>query len=62
MTKTESTALAIALVGIANPSDAKAAIRSLHKTEVGAEMLRLIVRDDLAGAGEIIANALWDNL
>ena len=62
MTKTETAALAIALVGISNPSDAEAAIRALHQTEVGAEMLRLIVRDNLAGAGDIIANALWDNL
>ena len=62
MTQTETAALAIALVGISNPTDAKAAIRALHETEVGAEMLRLIVRDNLAGAADIIANALWGNL
>lgn len=62
MTQTETAALAIALVAINNPSDAEAAIRALHGTEVGAEMLRLIVRDNLAGAGDIITSALWDNL
>jgi hypothetical protein len=34
----------------------------MHSTPEGAEMLRLIVRDDLGGAAAIIAAALWDNL
>jgi hypothetical protein len=37
-------------------------IRTMHSTNEGAEILRLIVRDDLGGAGEVIANALWDSL
>ena len=37
-------------------------IRTMHKTDLGAEILRLIVRDDLGGAANVIANALWVNL
>jgi len=37
-------------------------IRTMHATGEGAEILRLIVRDDLGGAGEVIANALWNGL
>jgi len=37
-------------------------IRQMHSTPAGAEILRLIVRDDLGGAANIIANALWDAL
>ena len=37
-------------------------IVKMHSTPKGAEMLRLIVRDDLGGAAAIIAAALWDNL
>jgi hypothetical protein len=37
-------------------------IRTMHQTAEGAEILRLIVRDNLGGAADIIANALWDNL
>ena len=62
MTKTEATALAIAVVHANCPNAADGHVRSLHQTEDGAEMLRLIVRDNLAGAGDIIANALWGNL
>ena len=35
-------------------------IRTMHQTPMGAEILRLIVRDDLAGSSDIIADALWD--
>jgi hypothetical protein len=34
-------------------------IRTMHGTEIGQEVLRLIVRDDIGGAASIIANALW---
>lgn len=37
-------------------------IRNMHSMGNGSEILRLIVRDDLEGAGDKIANALWDNL
>jgi hypothetical protein len=37
-------------------------ILEMHSTPEGAEMLRLIVQDDLGGAAAIIAAALWDNL
>jgi hypothetical protein len=37
-------------------------IRLMHSTNEGAEILRLIVRDNLGGAADVIANALWDNL
>ena len=36
-------------------------IQEMHKHPKGAETLRLIVRDNVAGAGDIIANALWEN-
>ena len=62
MTKIQAISLAIALVDAACPGAADGHVRSLHQTEDGAELLRLIVLDNLAGAGDIIANALWDNL
>jgi hypothetical protein len=37
-------------------------IRTIHRNPHGAEMLRLIVRDDLCGVGKVIADALWVNL
>ena len=37
-------------------------IRTMHQTAEGAEILRLIVRDDLGGAASIITDALWANL
>lgn len=37
-------------------------IRAMHQHPQGAETLRLIVRDDIAGAGETVANTLWQNL
>mgnify|MGYP003650850235 CR=1 FL=1 len=37
-------------------------IRTIHRHPHGAEMLRLIVRDDLGGAGKVVADALWDAL
>ena len=33
-------------------------IREMHKHPQGAETLRLIVRDNVAGAGDVIVNAL----
>jgi len=37
-------------------------IREFHASAEGAEMLRLIVRDDLAGTADKITNALWAKL
>jgi len=37
-------------------------IRQMHQHPGGAEILRLIVRDDLGGAASIITDALWVNL
>ncbi len=34
-------------------------IQEMHSTTEGAEMLRLIVRDDLGGAAELVTTALW---
>ena len=62
MNPTEATALAIAIVHSNHPNAANGHVRMLHQSTEGAEMLRLIVRDDLAGAANIIANALMDNL
>ena len=62
MTKTDATALAIAVVHSNCPNAANGHIRMLQQTPEGAEMLRLIVRDDLCGAADIIANALMGNL
>ena len=62
MTQTEATALAIAIVHSNCPNAADGHVRMLHQTAEGAETLRLIVRDDLAGAGNIVADALMGNL
>ena len=35
-------------------------ILEMHSTPEGAEMLRLMVRDDLGGAADVIAAALMD--
>ena len=37
-------------------------IRQMQQHPGGAEILRLIVRDDLGGAASIIADALWSDL
>jgi len=37
-------------------------IRQMHQHAEGAEILRLIVRDDLGGAASIITDALWSDL
>ena len=37
-------------------------IRTIHRHPHGAEMLRLIVRDDIGGAGKVVTDALWDAL
>jgi hypothetical protein len=37
-------------------------IREMHKHPQGAETLRLIVRDNVAGAADVVVNALWNNL
>ena len=50
------------IVQSANDSQTKINIQEMHKSTQGAETLRLIVRDNIAGAGDIIANALWENL
>ena len=41
------------------PDDVTAVIRALQNTSEGAESLRLIVRDDILGAADTVANALW---
>ena len=58
-------ALAAAIVTLTErqqPDDVTAVIRALHNTSDGAEWLRLIVRDDILGVANIVANALWVNL
>jgi hypothetical protein len=52
----------LAAVAEVEPARTAEDIRTLHQTPEGAEMLRLIVRDDLGGAANVIANALWVNL
>ena len=37
-------------------------IRTIHRLPDGAEALRLIVRDDILGAGSAVADALWLDL
>ena len=34
-------------------------ILAMHNTDAGADALRRIVRDNIGGAGDLIANALW---
>jgi hypothetical protein len=52
----------LAAVAEVEPTRTANDIRAMHSTAEGAEILRLIVRDDLGGAANVIANALWDNL
>jgi hypothetical protein len=47
------------LMNILSPDDATDLILSMHNTSDGADVLRRIVRDDISGAGDLIANALW---
>ncbi len=37
-------------------------VRIMHETEQGSEILRLIVRDDLGGAADVVAASLWNEL
>jgi PHP family Zn ribbon phosphoesterase len=41
---------------------AKEWIRVIHKFPNGSEALRLIVRDDLEGVGNAVADAIWEGL
>jgi hypothetical protein len=52
----------IAAAAEVEPASTRQKVLALHQTEVGAEILRLIVRDDLGGGANAIANALWVNL
>jgi len=52
----------IAAAALELPKTTAENILKMHQTPEGAEMLRLIVRDDLGGAANVIANALWVNL
>ena len=54
------TVLGLMITEAAADTRTAANIREMHSTPEGAEMLRLIVRDDLGGAADIIANALMD--
>ena len=56
------TTLAEMIVESANDPRTGGNIRTIHRHPHGAEMLRLIVRDDLGGAGKVVADALWDAL
>lgn len=47
------------LMNILSPDEATNLILSMHNTEDGADVLRRIVRDDISGAGDLIANSLW---
>ena len=37
-------------------------IRTVNRTMVGSEALRLIVRDNICGAADAVSNALWIGL
>ena len=52
----------IVAASISEPTLTADNIREMHSEEKGAETLRLIVRDNLGGAGNVIANALWSGL
>lgn len=54
--------IAEAIVETSNDPRSAEELRNLHQNPDGAELLRLIVRDDLAGAGSVIADALWSGL
>lgn len=50
------------LVTVLTEDQAVDLILDMHNTEAGSEVLRRIVRDDIGGAGDLIANALWFRL
>jgi hypothetical protein len=50
------------IVDAANDPRTADNIREMHKNPQGAETLRLIVRDNVAGAADVVVNALWNNL
>jgi hypothetical protein len=51
--------IAALVVNVLTEDQATDLILDMHKTEEGCEALRLIVRDNVGGASELIANALW---
>ncbi len=50
------------IVDAANDPHTADNIREMHKNPQGAETLRLIVRDNVSGAADVVVNALWNNL
>ena len=56
-----ATKIAKELIAFEQHDMAKRTILCLFNFTEGAELLRLIVRDDLAGAGDLVVNTLWDN-
>lgn len=62
LTTHDLTDLAGAILSIPDRSDRDEWIRMLHETTVGAEALRRIVRDNVGGAADAVADALWINL
>lgn len=56
------TMIGAAIAEVGNDPRTAENVRQMHSTPEGAEILRLIVRDDLGGAADTIANALWVNL
>ncbi len=56
-----ATKIAKELIAFEQHDMAKRIILCLFNFDEGAELLRLIVRDDLAGAGDLVANTLWNN-
>jgi hypothetical protein len=51
--------IAALIVNVLTEDQATDLVLDMHNTEEGSEALRLIVRDNVGGAGEFIANALW---
>ena len=47
------------LVTVLTEDQATDLILDMHNTEAGSEVLRRIVRDNIGGAADLIANALW---
>ena len=59
MDRIELSTLALSIRDGGNSAANVERIRNLSATANGAESLRLIVRDDIMGSADLIADALW---
>ncbi len=62
ITANQLNTIAFVIAEVLDTETAKNVILDMNKTQEGSNLLRLIVRDNINGAADTIANSLWGNL